>query len=135
MTTPRAAGTLNSYGDVQAYLIKTFTADIAPGGSNVEQDAANNAPHGAFWSTMTYQEFVTGNVPGVSDPNTGGPMPILVSGNSAQSNIIMALRGTPGSPFDPNSGAFGRMPADGAPFLTDDQIAPLAAWIDAGCPA
>jgi hypothetical protein len=62
-------------------------------------------------------------------------MPILLKGNSAQSNIIIALRGTLGSPFDPNTGAFGQMPADGAAFLTEERIAPLAAWIDAGCPA
>ena len=135
-TIPQAkAPALTSYAAVQAYLIKTFTADLAPGGgSNVEQNAAN-APHGAFWSTLSYTQFVTGNVPGVTDPNSGKPMPILIKGNSASSNIIMALRGTAGSPFDPNTGAFGQMPADGAAFLTEDQIAPLAAWIDAGCPA
>jgi hypothetical protein len=126
---------LGSYAEVQAYLVNIFTADTTPGGSNAEQDAVHNAPHGAFWATMTYQQFVTGSVPGVSDPNSGQPMPILVKGNSAQSNIVMALRGTPGSPFDPNAGAFGRMPADGAAFLTEAQIEPLAAWIDAGCPA
>ena len=132
-TTLHAAPALGSYAAVQAYLIKTFTADSAPGGSNVEKDAAN-APHGAFWASLSYQQFVTGSVPGVTDPNTGQPMPILIKGNSAQSNIVMALRGTPGSPFDPNTGAFGQMPADGATFLTEAQIAPLAAWIDAGCP-
>jgi hypothetical protein len=134
-TTPQAASQLGSYADVQAYLIKIFTADKAPGGSNAEDDAANGAPHGAFWATLSYQQFVAGNVPGVTDPKTGQAMPILSKGNSAQSNIITALRGTPGSPFDPNTGAFGQMPADGAAFLTEAQIAPLAAWIDAGCPA
>lgn len=133
-TTLNGAAALGSYAAVQAYLTKTFTADLAPGGSNAEADAANAAPHGAFWTTLSYQQFVTGNVPGVTDPNSGQPMPILIKGNSAQSNIVMALRGTAGSPFDPNSGAFGQMPADGAAFLTEAQIAPLAAWIDAGCP-
>jgi hypothetical protein len=59
----------------------------------------------------------------------------LIKGNSAGSNIVMVLRGTAGSPFDPDTAAFGRMPADGAAFLTEAQIAPLAVWIDAGCPA
>lgn len=136
ITAVQATPTLNSYSAVQAYLIKLFTADVVPGGgSNAEQDAANSAPHGAFWATLSYQQFVSGNVPGVTDPNSGQPMPILIKGNSQQSNIIMALRGTPGSPFDPNSGAIGQMPADGAAFLTEAQIAPFAAWIDAGCPA
>ena len=135
MTTPsNAALALGSYAAVQAYLFKIFTSDLAPGGSNAQSDAANNAPHKAFWSTLTYQQFVTGNVPGVTDPNTGQPLPILIKGNSAQSNIVMALAGTPGTLFDPNTGAIGQMPADGSSFLTAAQIAPLAAWIDAGCP-
>ena len=135
-TSPDAASSpeLSSYAQVQAYLVRILTQD-AVGDSNAEQDAADGAPHGAFWATMTYQQFVAGNVPGVKDPATGKPMPILVSGNSAQSSIVMALRGTPGSPFDPDTGAFGPMPADGAALLTEAQIAPLAAWIDAGCPA
>jgi hypothetical protein len=78
---------------------------------------------------MSYQQFVTGNVPSVR-----GSMPILIKGNSAQSNIVMALRGTPGSPFDPKSGRFRRMPTDGAEYFTEEVIAPLAGWIDAGCP-
>jgi hypothetical protein len=43
---------------------------------------------------------------------------MLITGNSAQSSIVMALRGMPGSPLDPNTGAFGQMPADGA-FLIE----------------
>jgi len=129
-----AVTVLGSYAAVQAYLVNIFTADQAPGGSNAQMDAAKDAPHGAFWSTLTYQQFVGGNVPGVKDPNTGQPMPILVKGNSSQSNIVMALAGTAGSVFDPNTGAIGQMPADGSSFLTPGQIAPLAGWIDAGCP-
>ena len=131
---PPPAPALTSYAAVQAYLFQIFSTDLAPGGSNAQSDAANNAPHGAFWTTLSYQQFVGGNVPRVTDPNTGQPMPILIKGNSAQSNIVMALAGTPGSVFDPDTGAIGRMPADGSSFLTTAQIAPLAAWIDAGCP-
>ncbi len=135
MTDPtNAAPVLGSYSAVQAYLLALFTDDTAPGGSNAQSDAANGAPHHAFWSTLTYQQFVAGNVPGIKDPSTGQPMPILIKGNSEKSNIVMALAGTPGSLFDPDSGAIGQMPADGASFLTSAQIAPLAAWIDAGCP-
>jgi hypothetical protein len=127
------AETLKSYAQVQAYLINVFTNDKTPG-SNAEVDAATGAPHKAFWATMSYQQFVTGTVPGVHDPTTHQPIPILIKGNSNASNIIMALRGTKNSPFDPDSGTFGQMPADGAAFLTVDQIAPFAARIDAGCP-
>jgi hypothetical protein len=89
---------------------------------------SQNAPHGAFWSTLTYDQFVNGNAPNI-DP----PAKILVVGNSAQSNLILALRGS-GKLFDPNTGSYGQMPADGPPFFTDDQINQIAGWIDAGCP-
>jgi hypothetical protein len=101
-----------------------------------QKAAANNAPHGSMWLDLQYVEFVEGNVPGVTDPTSGDPMPILVKGNSAASNIILALKGAPGTPFDPNSpdpNAFGPMPAIG-PLLSAEQIAPISAWIDAGCP-
>ena len=40
----------------------------------------------------------------------------------------------PGTIFDPNSGAFGQMPANGPPFFSASQIKAIAGWIDAGCP-
>ena len=56
---------------------------------------------------MTYKEFVSGNIPGVADPVTGAPLKVLVVGNSEKSNIIMSLRGTPGTLFDPINGSMG----------------------------
>lgn len=82
---------------------------------------------------LTFDKFKNGDVPGVVDPNTHQPMKILIPGDSKNSNFIMALLGTPGSVFDPKTGSIGQMPAGGTPF-TSDQIAPIAAWIDAGCP-
>jgi len=99
---------------------------------NGEGGIANQAPHGSFWTTLSYAEFVNGNVPNVSDPSSGQPLRILEIGNPDNSNLIMALRGT-GSLFDVNNGAFGRMPYGGTPF-TDDQIGEIADWIAAGCP-
>ena len=116
---------LNHYPEVQSFIAAILKAN---------SESAANAPHKDFWSTLSYDQFVNGNVPGVPDPTTGKPMPILVSGNSAASNIIMALRGTKGTVFDPASGAFGQMPADGPPMFTDDQIQSIANWIDANCP-
>jgi hypothetical protein len=131
----RVGPVLNSYPALQAYLFKLFTTCKTPDrNSNAQRDAQNGASHGVFWSTLSYTDFVTGNVPGVTDPLTGRPLRILIAGNSAQSNIIMALRGTPGSYFDPNTGPFGQMPGDGSGSLEEVQIAPLAGWIDAGCP-
>jgi hypothetical protein len=89
-------------------------------------------PHLEFWLSLSYEDFVNGNVPGVKDPKTNRPMKILEIGNSKASNLILALEGTKGTIFDPD-GDFGPMPAIG-PLFTPEQIAPIAAWIDAGCP-
>ncbi|MDB5310234.1 MAG: hypothetical protein JWO38_4436 [Gemmataceae bacterium] len=114
---------LNHYADVQKFISSILSAN---------GQSAAGAPHGTFWESLKYTDFVTGNVPNVADPNTGQPMPILIKGDSAHSNIILALQGV-GPIFGPN-GAYGQMPADGPPFFTDDQINSIAAWIDAGCP-
>jgi hypothetical protein len=60
-------------------------------------------------------------------------VPILIKGKSAQSNLILSLRGM-GPMFDPNIGSFGQMPANGPPMFTADQIQHITDWIDAGCP-
>ncbi|QIF06049.1 hypothetical protein G5S37_12135 [Roseimicrobium sp. ORNL1] len=115
---------LNSYADVQA-LLDTFVAN-----NNVP---INLAPHRAFWKTMTYQEFITGNIPRVEDPDTGNPLKVLVVNDSKNSNLIMSLSGTPGTIFDPNTGSIGQMPPSG-PFMDPADIARIADWIDRGCP-
>jgi hypothetical protein len=90
------------------------------------------APHGAFWQT-SYSDFVTGDVPNVTDPNNN-PIPILTKGDGAHSNIIYALAGTAGTLWDPNNPAgFGQMPA-GGPYMATDQIQLISDWISAGCP-
>ena len=116
---------LNSFADVQKFINDVLS-------QNGEQGDVPHAPHKSFWTILTYDQFVGGNVPGVTDPDTGKPMPILVKGNSAQSNLILSLRGS-GPIFDPN-GPIGQMPANGPPFFSSDQIDSLAAWIDKGCP-
>lgn len=115
---------LNSFADVQQFLTQIVTA-------NNETLELQNAPHKAFWKTLTYDDFVNGNIPHVHNPDTGDTIPILVKGKSDQSNIIMALSGT-GPIFGPD-GPVGQMPPSGTKFSAD-QIASLAAWIDAGCP-
>lgn len=116
--------TMSSFADVQNYLGQFVTAaGVTPA----------QAPHGVFYQSLTYKQFTTGDVPGVAGYK------ILVVGSSAKSNIIMALSGTPNSPFDPNSGAIGQMPQPNPPYNSSaptqaDIITALAAWIDAGCP-
>src|SRR5258708_541581 len=103
---------LNSYADVQKFINGILARNIS---SQTNQPEINDVPksrHGAFWDSP-YDQFVNGNVPGVKAPKTGQPMKILVKGNSAQSNIVLALAGAPGTPFDPNTGNFGQMPANG----------------------
>ena len=89
---------LTSFKDVQA-----FFSNFNPG-----------EPHYAFWNTLSYTDFVTGTVPGVTVPDTTPPqkVPILIKGNGAQSNIVQALAGT--GLFDPITGSFARMPYQGS---------------------
>ena len=119
---------LNNYEDVKNHLNTILT-------KNDQLSETQAAPHGDWWNSMTFEQFTTGNVPRINDPATGRPMPILIVGNSAQSNLILALQGAPNTAFDPNSGAFGPMPATGPPYFDPaTEINPLADWIDAGCP-
>lgn len=115
---------IRSYADVQTQLAAfVASAGVTPA----------LAPHGVFYDSLTYAQFTTGDVPGVAG------FKILEPGNSANSNIIMALAGTANSPFDPNSGSIGQMPQPSPPYDSAtpsqcDIITALAAWIDAGCP-
>ena len=103
---------------------------------NNEINGVATSPHKNFWETLAYQEFTTGNVPGVAF-GPSPPYPILVAGNAANSNFVLALQGT-GPLFDNNTGVFGEMPANAnppaMPFLTVDEIQPIVDWINNGCP-
>ena len=103
---------------------------------NNEMNGVATSPHKNFWETLTYQQFTTGNVPGVVFGPTP-PYPILVVGDAAHSNFVLALEGV-GPLFDNNTGAFGEMPANAnppaIPFLTADEIQPIIDWINNGCP-
>jgi hypothetical protein len=122
------ATTINNYAELQALLNSLVGVNGLPIGQ---------APHMAFWNSLTYTEFITGNVPGNGIP--GGPYKILEVGNAKASNIIMALSGTPGSPFDPNTGTIGQMPQPNPPYNADtpmqsDVIQALTDWINNSCP-
>jgi hypothetical protein len=125
-TSPSTMPMLNTYRDVQDFIQRLLQR-------NGESGGVTSAPHGGFWTSLSYDEFVNGNVPGVTDPATGRPIPILVKGNSAQSNLILSLQGK-GPLFDPATGLFGQMPANGPPMFTAEEIQAIAAWIDRGCP-
>ena len=105
---------LNSYPDVQNFFNAFVTAN---------QIAIDDAPHGAFWNDLSYDQFVNGDVPNVPG------VKILVSGNAADSNLIKILKG----PLTVGGQSFRRMPG-GGPFMSDEMIATLADWIDRSCP-
>lgn len=116
--------TIKTYADLQTELSAFVTANsLTPA----------QAPHGVFWDNLTYKQFVTGTMPGVP------AFKIVTVGDASTSNLIMALSGTPGSPFDPNSGTIGQMPQPNPPYnaavpTQTDLIAAISAWIDNGCP-
>jgi hypothetical protein len=125
MSAPSPSQVLSSYADVQKYLNGLVTTL----GCNI-----GGAPHGAYWNKLTFQQFTTGPVPGVSQapgdpPNPAGTWKVLVVGKAQDSNIIKALQGV--APFD--GSVFPQMPADGPPFASKDQIQPLADWINKNC--
>src|ERR1700681_1997566 len=64
---------LNSFKDVQDMLTAFVTSQGVP---------ISGAPHVDFWNQLTYAQFTTGDVPGVTDPTdpTKG-MPILKIGD------------------------------------------------------
>nr|WP_299506769.1 cytochrome c [uncultured Rhizobium sp.] len=106
---------ISNYADFQAFVSDT----MAKLGADAEF-----APHERFWSTLSYDAFTQGNVPGISET-----VRIVTPGDAAGSAFIQALKGEgmfTGSDFR-------RMPA-GGPFFSDEQITEIAAWIDAFCP-
>jgi hypothetical protein len=115
---------LKSFADVQSFIKKVLT-------DNGDLGKVARAPHKDFWATMSYTAFVTGNVPGVVDPNTNQPMPVLVKGDSTKSNLIQALLGI--GPIFGVNGSISQMPEGGTAF-TLDQIKSIANWIDNNCP-
>lgn len=105
--------TLKNYADLQD-LLNSFV--------NANGLTPALAPHGVFWETMSYDEFVTGSVLGQQ---------ILVKGNSKKSFIVQILTA-------PTNG-FDQMPQPSPPYNSNspkqsDVISSIAAWIDAGCP-
>ena len=111
---------INSFQGVRDFINKFLSGH----GINV-----CNAPHQAFWNNMKYDDFVNGNVPGITD-GTGLPVDvkILVKGKSAESNFIKILQGT----LTVSGNTFPRMPV--GPKMTPQEIAEIAWWIDVGCP-
>ncbi|MFM8980448.1 MAG: c-type cytochrome [Planctomycetia bacterium] len=117
-----AAGPVMGYAEVQA-LLGAFMKN------------AGSAPHQQFWE-LTYAEFLAFRFPRVEGED--GMVQLLVPGDSRNSNLVRALKGEPlwvttsdGRKVEVPTK---RMPPRGKRKPTEDEIARLAAWIDAGCP-
>jgi mono/diheme cytochrome c family protein len=101
---------VNTYKDVQSM----FDSYVSLNGI-----AISGSPHKKFWDNLTYQQFITGDVPYVSG------VKILKCGDSANSNLVNILKGSL-----PNG--IPEMPA-GGPYFPEEQIDSFAKWVDAGC--
>ena len=88
---------LNKFSDVQQFIAKVLT-------DNNESGDVANSPHGAFWSALTYDQFVNGNVPGVHDPSTGQPISILAKEQFRQLKHHSLRYRVRDHLFDPNTG-------------------------------
>ena len=104
--------TINSFQGLRDYMNTILTS------RNQYNKTKNNSPHGLFWDTMSYKDFTTGDVPGIG-------IPILIIGNSKNSNFIKALRG---------EDDLTQMPLGNNPYFNETDIVPIAKWIDDGCP-
>jgi acetyl esterase/lipase len=118
---------LNSFKDVQDFITRVMDEN------KVADAPPPKSPHKAFWLSLSYKDFTTGYVPGVKEPSTGEPVAILTLGNSTASNLILALRGE-GPLFAPETGAFGRMPANSQKPFSDEQINEIADGLTAAVP-
>src|SRR5271166_2598217 len=86
-TNPSDAGPIQSYAELQMYMNNLITLY----GTHFDPRY-----HLAFWNTLTYEQFTTGDVPNISPP-----VRILEIGNGAGSNIVQALQGV-GPLFGPS---------------------------------
>lgn len=100
---------IESYADVQ----KMFDDYVKLNGIQIQ-----SSPHHAFWSTLTYEQFTTGNVPNVG-------IRIVIPGKPEDSAIVQILEGTfQGIP---------EMPA-GGPYFPEEQVKEFAQWVKNKCP-
>lgn len=92
----------------------SFATDIQPifTESCVKCHSGNNAPRGL--QLDSYPGVIAG----------GTYRPVIVPGNAAESELVKRIKGE----------AIPRMPFDGPPFLAENEIAQIIAWIEAGAP-
>ncbi len=97
---------------------------------------AASAPHGDFW-TLSYAEFLEKTFP--LEEGADGTIRLVTPGDGAGSNLIRALRDGKSLRVTYSDGRteekdIRRMPPRGKRKPSDEDIAKLEKWIDAGCP-
>jgi hypothetical protein len=85
------------YADILNYLTAI---------ANKANNPIGDSPHGAWWSGLSYNDFLTGQIPNVDSVN------IMDSNTPLQSAFYLILTNTDG--FQ----GFNQMP-DGGPYITD----------------
>lgn len=98
--------------------------------------SAPSAPHQDFW-TLPYSEFLAFSFPRADGED--GTIALLVPGDSAKSNLLRALTDGKGILVTYSDGhtaevEIKRMPPRGKKKPSEEELAKLARWIDAGCP-
>jgi hypothetical protein len=98
--------------------------------------SAASAPHQDFW-TLPYADFIKFTFPRTEGED--GTIQLLVVGDSAKSNLLKALRDGKGIVVKFPDGReevqdIKRMPPRGKKKPTEEELAKLAKWIDAGAP-
>lgn len=92
----------------------SFTADVQTIFTNrcIKCHSGQSPPRGLRLDS--YEHVIAG----------GTYRPVVLPGKPEESEIVRRIKGS----------AISRMPFDGPPFLTDEQIATIEAWIAAGAP-
>jgi len=118
---PDAASNELGYADIQAIF------------AGLKRDPGD-APHGYFWEddydAFIHKEFA----PSWGDDKS---IKLLVVGNSAESNLVKALRDGKGITVTKPDGTVTRMniqPMPKGSKMPPELVEKIAAWIDAGCP-
>ena len=120
---PDAASNELGYADIQAIF------------AGLKKDPGD-APHSFFWAS-DYQTFINLEFPPTWDEAGQKAIKLLVKGNSAESNIIKALRDGKGITVTKADGTVVRMniqPMPKGSKMPPELVDKIAAWIDAGCP-
>ncbi len=95
-----------------------------------------DAPHERFWEE-DYETFINMEFPPTWDDAGELSIKMLVVGNSAESNLIKAMRDGKGITVTKADGSVARVniqPMPKGSKMDPAQVDKLAAWIDAGCP-